>query len=197
MSEETKEPVIEIRKYANRRLYDKSKSQYVTLSDVAQMIRDGKEIKVVDAKTNEDLTKTVMLQIICESKTGQDALPIGFLRKVIQASNKTVQSSIKEYLSIGLNAQKEFQKQVSEVVRMGMMMNPFLAPFVPKKDKKRRSKSDKHPEPKNNGLAETLFEENQTLKDELSSQAQKHDQEIASIKEQFAMLQEQLNKLNK
>lgn len=122
--------VIEIRKYSNRRLYDTHASGYITLANVAQMIRDGKEIRVVDAKTGEDLTRTVMLQIICESKAEQEALPIDFLRQIIQASSQSVRSSIKDFLIAGLGAHKEMQSQVTQLVRVGMMVNPITAPFV-------------------------------------------------------------------
>lgn len=124
------EELIEIRKYSNRRLYDTSKSRYVTLADVAQMIRDGKELRVVDAKSNEDLTRAVMLQIICESKAEQEALPVAFLRKVIQAGNKSIRNSIRDYLSYSLNAQKEVLRQVSHLAQAASMANPFLAPFL-------------------------------------------------------------------
>lgn len=130
MKERNQPPVIEIRKYSNRRLYDKSASSYVTLSDVAQMIRDNKEIRVVDAKTGEDLTRTVMLQIICESKLEQEALPIGFLRQVISASSDAVRTSIKDFLTAGISAQKEVHVQMANWMRLGMMANPLTAPLV-------------------------------------------------------------------
>ncbi len=122
--------VIEIRKYSNRRLYDTSASRYVTLQHVKQMIRQGKEIQVVDAQTGEDLTRAVMLQIICESKSQQELLPVSFLRQVIQASGKTVQSSIKDFLSLGLHAQKDLHQQLSHWMRMGVAMNPFMSTFA-------------------------------------------------------------------
>ena len=123
-----KEEIIEIRKYSNRRLYDTSTSHYVKLSDVAEMIRQGKEICVVDAKTNEDLTKSIMLQIICENKPEQEALPIGFLRNVIQAGNKAIRDSIKDYLSFGLNRQY-LQKQMTQWAKLSSL-NPLFSIFL-------------------------------------------------------------------
>lgn len=122
--------VVEIRKYSNRRLYDTSASRYIKLTDVEEMIRQGQNIRVVDAQSGEDLTKSVMLQIICESKTQQEALPIGFLRQVIQASGKTVRNSLKEFLSMGLQAQRELQQQVSQWMKAGATFNPFLGPLT-------------------------------------------------------------------
>ena len=130
-SEFVMEELIEIKKYSNRRLYDTDKSSYVTLADVADMIREGKELRVVDAKTGEDLTRTVMLQIICESKLEQEALPIAFLRRVIQAGNKTIRNSIKEYLSASMGAQREIQRQMTQWARVASMFNPFLSPLLP------------------------------------------------------------------
>ncbi len=106
---------IIIKKYSNRRLYDTHSRRYITLNTVAQMIREGKEIRVIDAKTGEDLTRTVMLQIICENKPHQEALPISFLRQIIQASSETVRYSIREFLNSAASVQKELHNQVSEL----------------------------------------------------------------------------------
>ena len=119
--------VIEIRKYSNRRLYDTSASRYVTLTNVEQMIRQGNEIRVVDAQTGDDLTRSVMLQIICESKSQQELLPVSFLRQIIQASGKTVRSSIQDFLSLGLQAQKDLHHQVAQWMRAGVSMNPLMS----------------------------------------------------------------------
>ncbi len=121
---------VEIRKYSNRRLYNTQESHYITLQDLAQMIKEGLEVQVLDAKTGEDLTRAVMLQIICESKAQQEALPISFLRQVIQAGDKAVRSSIRSYLSMGWQAQREVQRQIGHWARAAMMMNPLIAPFL-------------------------------------------------------------------
>ncbi|MCB9640764.1 MAG: hypothetical protein H6727_17855 [Myxococcales bacterium] len=121
---------VEIRKYSNRRLYNTRESHYITLQDVAEMIKAGIDLQVLDAKTGEDLTRAVMLQIICENKAQQEALPISFLRQVIQAGDKAVRSSIRSYLSMGWQAQREVQRQIGHWARAAMMMNPLIAPFL-------------------------------------------------------------------
>lgn len=125
-----KEDIIKIRKYSNRRLYDTSTSSYVKLADVGEMIRQGKEIQVVDATTNEDITRTIMLQIICENKSEQEALPISFLRNVIQAGNKGIRNAIKEYLTVGLSGQSEIQKHLAQWTKLATVFNPFMPPWL-------------------------------------------------------------------
>lgn len=122
--------MVEIRKYPNRRLYDTDASRYVTLAEVAAMIAGGKELRVVDAKSGEDLTKVTMLQIICENKSQQEALPIAFLRQIIQAGDKVIRHSIGSYLAAGLQLPREIQRQVGNLARAAMLLNPFLAPFA-------------------------------------------------------------------
>ena len=78
-----------IKKYGNRRLYDTSNSRYVNLVDIAEMVRNGAEVSVVDATNGEDLTRVTLTQIIVEDVKEQDGgLPLEFLRQVIVASNK-------------------------------------------------------------------------------------------------------------
>src|SRR4026208_943487 len=85
MSEEKKEPVT-IKKYANRRLYNTGTSTYVPLEDLASMVKSGEDFIVFDAKTGEDITRSVLAQIIFEqeNKEGQSLLPIAFLRQLIR-----------------------------------------------------------------------------------------------------------------
>jgi len=91
-------PVI-IKKYGNRRMYDTSASRYVNLEDLAGMIRDGKEVKVVDAKTGEDLTRLTLSQIISEDvKDKPTGLPLELLRQLIVASDQARQEFMMWYL---------------------------------------------------------------------------------------------------
>lgn len=75
-----------LKKYSNRRLYDTERSRYVNLDDVATMIRAGEEVRVEDAKTGEDLTREVLLQVVVELHGGMDFLPVGLLRRIIRAT---------------------------------------------------------------------------------------------------------------
>ncbi|MGC1639472.1 MAG: polyhydroxyalkanoate synthesis repressor PhaR, partial [Pseudolabrys sp.] len=92
MAEEKKEPVT-IKKYANRRLYNTGTSTYVTLEDLASMVKNGEDFVVYDAKTGEDITRSVLAQIIFEqeNKEGQSLLPITFLRQLIRFYGDSMQ----------------------------------------------------------------------------------------------------------
>lgn len=90
-------PVV-IKKYGNRRLYNTAESRYVNLDEVAQMIRDGKSVQVVDANTGEDLTRLILTQIIVEdAKAPESGFPLDLLRQMVVASGKLTQESVLKY----------------------------------------------------------------------------------------------------
>ena len=90
---------VVIKKYGNRRLYDTTNSQYINLDDVARMVRDGRDIQVVDAVTGEDLTRTVLTQIVVEQSKGEDsAFPLDVLRQMIAASGKATKDAALTYV---------------------------------------------------------------------------------------------------
>ena len=92
------EPVI-IKKYANRRLYNTESSSYVTLEYLCQMVKEGREFEVKDAKTGEDITRSVLTQIIFEEENkGQTLLPINFLRQLISFYGDGLQNVVPNYL---------------------------------------------------------------------------------------------------
>jgi polyhydroxyalkanoate synthesis repressor PhaR len=82
--------MITIKKYGNRRLYDTERSAYVNLEDVAQRIRDGDRVRVVDAKTDDDLTRSVLVQILLETPGYLDALPPALLHRIIRTAGPDV-----------------------------------------------------------------------------------------------------------
>ncbi len=94
-----KQPIV-IKKYANRRLYNTGSSTYVTLEDLAVMVKNGDEFVVHDAKTGEDITRSVLAQIIFdqEAKEGQSLMPIAFLRQLIKFYGNSMQAMIPSYL---------------------------------------------------------------------------------------------------
>ena len=109
---------VVIKRYENRKLYDTSRSVYVTLDDIAKLIREGKEIKVVDVKTNEDLTKsTLALIILEEERHKKNLLPLNFMYQLIKYG-ESVQGSFQEYLTTGFEAllagQQEAQRRMKE-----------------------------------------------------------------------------------
>ena len=112
-----KEPVV-IKKYANRRLYNTETSTYVTLDDLAAMVKSGRDFVVFDAKTGDDLTHSVLTQIIVEQESrtgGQTLLPIPFLRQLIRFYGDSVERMVPSYLQVSLETlakeQERFRKQ--------------------------------------------------------------------------------------
>lgn len=95
---------ITIKKYANRRLYNTATSSYVTLDHLCQMVKDGQDFVVYDAKTGEDITRTVLTQIIVEEeqKSGHNLLPIGFLRQLISFYGNNLQWLVPRYLDASM-----------------------------------------------------------------------------------------------
>ena len=113
-----KQPTV-IKKYANRRLYNTSTSSYVTLDDLAEMVKKGTDFSVYDAKTGEDITRSVLTQIIFdEENKGQNLLPIRFLRQLIRFYGDSMQAFIPSYLEFSLESltreQERFRQQMME-----------------------------------------------------------------------------------
>ena len=107
---------IVIKKYANRRLYNTGTSTYVTLEDLAKMVKKGEEFTVQDAKSGEDITHSVLTQIIFEqeSKTGNTLLPISFLRQLIGYYGDQMQMVVPSFLEHSMKAFTEQQVQMRE-----------------------------------------------------------------------------------
>lgn len=121
-----KSPVI-IKKYANRRLYNTGTSTYVTLEDLAGMLKIGEDFVVYDAKTGEDITRSVLTQIIFEqeSKQGQNLLPITFLRQLIRFYGDSMQMLVPRYLESSLELfsreQEKFREQMAQAWGVGRL----------------------------------------------------------------------------
>ena len=104
-----------IKKYANRRLYHTEISQYITLDDVADMVRKGEELKVVDARSGQDLTRTILTQIIVEQEAkGESMLPIKFLRQVIRMYSNQLRPMIPHYLDQTVDTLLNNQEELSK-----------------------------------------------------------------------------------
>jgi polyhydroxyalkanoate synthesis repressor PhaR len=110
-------PII-IKKYANRRLYNTATSSYVTLDNLSQMVRNGGEFLVYDAKTGEDITRSVLTQIIVEEeqKGGQNLLPISFLRELIGFYGNNMQWLVPRYLEYAMKSFSRNQEQLAKSV---------------------------------------------------------------------------------
>ncbi|MGZ9098726.1 MAG: polyhydroxyalkanoate synthesis repressor PhaR [Brevundimonas sp.] len=104
---------VVIKKYANRRLYNTSTSAYVTLEDLAKMVREGVEFVVFDAKTNDDLTRQILTQIIFEEESrGEALLPVQFLRQLIGFYGGQMQGVLPSYLEMSLDSFSRQQEQL-------------------------------------------------------------------------------------
>lgn len=106
---------VVIKKYANRRLYNTASSSYVTLDHLAEMVKEGVDFVVYDAKTNEDITRQVLTQIIFEAENaGPNLLPIQFLRQLIQLYGNQVQALVPGYLEMSLDAFARQQERIRD-----------------------------------------------------------------------------------
>jgi polyhydroxyalkanoate synthesis repressor PhaR len=121
---QSEEPVT-IKKYANRRLYNTGTSTYVTLEDLATMVKAGSNFVVYDAKTGEDITRSVLAQIIFEqeNKEGQSLLPIAFLRQLIRFYGDSMQMLVPRYLEVSIESltreQEKFRQQLAQTFGVG------------------------------------------------------------------------------
>jgi len=119
---------ITIKKYANRRLYNTASSAYVTLADLAKMVKAGEDFIVFDAKTNDDITRSVLTQIIFEQEgvEGQSLLPIAFLRQVIRFYGDSVQALLPSYLEYSIDRFTGEQAKMRET--MSRTIDPTAFP---------------------------------------------------------------------
>ena len=118
--------VVIIKKYANRRLYDTESSSYITLEKLAAMVRQKRQFKVVDAKSNEDITRSVLAQIIMEEEArGATMLPVNFLRELIGLYGGSMQGMVPHYLEASLEQLQRNQSQLREAMAGALAANPF------------------------------------------------------------------------
>ena len=190
-----KETVV-IKKYANRRLYNTGTSSYVTLDDLAEMVKQGVEFAVYDAKTGDEITRSVLTQIIFDEESkGQNLLPIRFLRQLIRFYGDSMQAFVPSYLEYSIDSlsreQEKFRQQMvnslggepframEEQTRRNMamfqqamkMFNPFAAAGTPGAEPAK----DRPPEP--------------------APPAAQSPDDIRALKEQLEQMQRQLDTL--
>jgi polyhydroxyalkanoate synthesis repressor PhaR len=200
-----KEPVV-IKKYANRRLYNTETSTYVTLDDLAAMVKSGRDFVVFDAKTGDDLTHAVLTQIIVEQENrtgGQTLLPIPFLRQLIRFYGDSVERMVPSYLQVSLETlakeQERFRKQFAgaftpagafevyqEQARKNLaMFEQAMAMFSP------FTHAAKH------GAPAAKAGEEPKAKVEPPAGGQKGGDDISDLKAQLANMQAQIEKLSR
>lgn len=119
---------IIIKKYANRRLYNTASSSYITLDDLAKMVRENVEFQVLDAKTGDDITHSILTQIIMdEEANGGQMLPVSFLRQLIGMYGNSMQAMMPSYLEASMAHFRENQAKIREAFDKGMSASPFAA----------------------------------------------------------------------
>ena len=187
-------PVI-VKKYANRRLYNTKTSAYVTLDHLAQMVKDGTEFEVQDARTGEDITRQILTQIIVEEEAkGQNLLPIQFLRQLIHFYGDQLQGLVPGYLEMSMDSFTKNQgamrekyadafsgrmgfKEFEQLTRQNMAMfdnaMKMVSPFTQPENETPPVRRAPEPEPRRaNGAREddsNRDEEIRTLKDQLAA----------------------------
>jgi polyhydroxyalkanoate synthesis repressor PhaR len=118
-------PVI-IKKYANRRLYNTETSSYITLEHLAAMTREGRDFKVVDARTDDDITHSVLTQIIMEEESrGASMLPVNFLRQLIAMYGDSMQAMVPGYLEASMDSFRRNHEQFKTAVEGAFANSPF------------------------------------------------------------------------
>ena len=219
---ESKDKPIIIKKYANRRLYNTDTSTYVTLDDLAEMVRIERDFVVYDAKSGEDLTHAVLTQIIVEQESkGQNLLPVNFLRQLIRFYGNNIEKLVPSYLEFSLESfvreQEKFQKQfagafgknafdaMQEQTRRNMVMfekamamfNPFAALGEEGAEQKTSSDGD-NSKTKNESGAKPATKSKQAKKANTAAKkngASRTD-ELDQLKNQLATMQQQIEKLS-
>ena len=123
-----KQPTV-IKKYANRRLYHTGTSTYVTLEDLAKMVREGEDFLVYDAKSGEDITRSVLTQIIFEqeNKEGQNLLPVTVLRQLIRFYGDSMQALVPSYLEFSMNNLSQEQQKLRDQMASAFGPTAFQA----------------------------------------------------------------------
>lgn len=124
----SKDEIVVIKKYANRRLYNTGTSSYVTLEDLAEMVRKGENFIVNDAKSGDEITHSVLTQIIFEqeAKTGNTLLPVSFLRQLISFYGGQMQMVVPSYLEHSMSALTDQQDKFKDEMSKSMDANPMI-----------------------------------------------------------------------
>jgi polyhydroxyalkanoate synthesis repressor PhaR len=199
-----KKEAVVIKKYANRRLYNTETSTYVTLEDLAGMVRSDRDFVVYDAKTGDDLTHSVLTQIIVEQESrsgGQTLLPIPFLRQLIRFYDDSIGRMVPSYLQMSLDAlakeQERFRTQFAHIFGK----NPFgAAAFEAMQEQTRKNlaifeQAMQMWTPFGAAMQVGAKKPDETVKPATTDAGTDKD-ELAELKAQLASMQEKIEKLS-
>ena len=175
-------PII-IKKYANRRLYNTDTSSYITLDDLAKMVRENIDFQVLDAKSGEEITHAILTQIIVEeeSQGAQQLLPVSFLRDLISMYGNSMQAMMPSYLEASMANFRKNREQLQDAFAKGLEANP-LARIAEANLKMMRS------------AAEALIPSERKPTPPAKTAPQ---DELAQMREQMAAMQKKLDELSK
>jgi len=178
---------IIIKKYANRRLYNTASSSYITLEDLARMVRENVEFQVLDAKAGDDITHQILTQIIMdeEASGGQQMLLVSFLRQLIGMYGNSMQALMPSYLEASMTNFRENQSKIREAFEKGISATPFAAIHETNMAMMRAAADAFMP-----GLGKA--KEKPVAKPAADTQS-----EIAVLREQMAAMQKKLDELGK
>jgi polyhydroxyalkanoate synthesis repressor PhaR len=178
-----KSDTVIIKKYANRRLYNTESSSYITLEHLAAMTREGKDFKVIDAKSGEDITHAVLTQIIVDEETrGQTMLPVNFLRQLIALYGDSMQALVPQYLEASMEAFRRNQTQFRDAMAGAFAGGPFAE--LAKRNMEMFES------------AASAFKRNSAAaKPAEPEKRESRDDELDELKAKLAELQEQIGKL--
>jgi polyhydroxyalkanoate synthesis repressor PhaR len=188
------EPIV-IKKYANRRLYNTQSSSYITLDFIASLIKENKDFKVIDAKSGDDITRTILTQIIMDQESGEEQmLPTSFLRQLIGMYGNSLQSIMPSYLEASMDSLKDNQSKLTEAMEGSLNNNLFaqiarqnMAMFEAASSAFKMQKRSSGSRYNNRAAAKSAPVNNAPVNS--------GDDEIKDLKKQLADMQEQLAKM--
>lgn len=185
-AEQSAQPVI-VKKYANRRLYNTESSSYITLDNLAEMVRKDRDFVVYDAKSGEDITRAVLTQIIVEEEgKGHAMLPTNFLRQLIGFYGGNVQNMVPRYLEQALSNFARQQETMRET--MSKTLSPFMPPGIEDMSRKNLAMMERAMH-----LFTPFYREGETAP--ASQASQEYQEEIISLRAEVERLQQQLASL--
>lgn len=197
-SDETEEPIV-IKKYANRRLYNTATSTYVTLDDLAEMVKSGADFTVKDAKTGEDITHSVLTQIIFEQEAkGENMLPVNFLRQIIRFYGDSMQHVVPSFLNMSADMLAKEQDELRNSINTSFSTTSFDAmeeQVRQNMDMFKQAVSMFSPFDDSTGVSNTKAAETEKEPEKETKKPAPDDMEI--LRNQLAQMQSQLDRLDK
>jgi len=183
---ETNKPLL-IKRYASRRLYNTETSDYVTLEDIAEFIRDGREVQIIDLKSGDDLTRQYLLQIIAEHESrGENVLPLNVLNDLVRSYTSQATSVVPEFLAASFEMLQKGQSQMMENMTKA---SPLAS--MPGMDAM-RAQQEAFMKAMTGGLGGMS-----TVPGAASGAEDSEDEDLDEIKKQLAELQQKLSKMSK